>query len=199
MQYINSFYGILKLATSRISQTPNIYNMVGISHIWDMISLIIVAMGTVAVVTMDWVLLGGILFVTGFHKVIKFSTANMEPFIFARPIEAQNTNLLNAGGPAGGNPGFPSGHVMTSAFFIHLVVLRKKMKNRQFGFYIQDYITETIPLFVAYARVAKGAHNIYQVVAGYILGIATAELVFMLENKFRQKKVTFKDEDSLTR
>ena len=43
----------------------------------------------------------------------------------SRPIEAQNTNLLNAGGPAGGNPGFPSGHVMTSAFFIHLVDMKK--------------------------------------------------------------------------
>uniref|UniRef100_A0A6C0HD50 Phosphatidic acid phosphatase type 2/haloperoxidase domain-containing protein n=1 Tax=viral metagenome TaxID=1070528 RepID=A0A6C0HD50_9ZZZZ len=82
-----------------------------------------------------------------------------------RPQGAFNCDFLNNGGKAGGEPGFPSGHMAVSTYIITSLYLYYN-KGLDLGIL---YI-----LLVAFARINKKCHNIYQVIGGMIYGYSVA-------------------------
>jgi membrane-associated phospholipid phosphatase len=83
-----------------------------------------------------------------------------------RPKEAYDCNFLNEGGKVGGEPGFPSGHMAVSSYIITSLYLYYN-KGLDMGIL---YV-----LLVAFARMNKRCHNIYQVVGGIIYGYSMAK------------------------
>ena len=87
--------------------------------------------------------------------------------ILYRPEGAFNCNFLNEGGNASGKPGFPSGHVSTASYIMMSLYLYYKTNIELSIFYV---------LVVAFARLNKKCHNIYQVIGGMIYGYFVAKI-----------------------
>jgi membrane-associated phospholipid phosphatase len=85
--------------------------------------------------------------------------------LFARPAGASGCDLFCIGGPVGGQPGFPSGHMATVTFWV--VALR----DRRILWWGIPWIAA-----MAWARVAKQCHNWQQIVGGIIVGGAAGYL-----------------------
>lgn len=92
-----------------------------------------------------------------------FPTCNM----LYRPYGAFNCNFLNQGGNASENPGFPSGHVTLATYTMTSLYLYYKTNVDLSVFYV---------LLVAFARLNKKCHNIYQVLGGMFYGYFVARL-----------------------
>lgn len=108
----------------------------------------------------------GVLFAVAMSYVLKYSFGNR--FWFAkRPDDAVNCSLTNSGGPVGGRPGFPSGHVTQIAAFWTLGYLITKNP-------VYMYIGLVHVLAMAWSRVALRCHTIEQVAAGAVTGVVSA-------------------------
>jgi len=82
---------------------------------------------------------------------------------FGRPTGAGDCDVFCCGGPVGGAPGFPSGHMTTAAMFVSALWFRT-----------HDawvlWIGVPWVAAMAWARWVKQCHNWQQILAGTILG-----------------------------
>ena len=134
--------------------------------IYDFISLTPILMTIYSVLIRDYKLIFGIIIATISQMSIKKLTKNLNKDIFLRPKEACNCNSFNNGGYVGLEPGFPSGHVTLTTFFVNYMYF-KKYNGDLFALAFLNFI----PLVIGISRYEKKCHNIYQTLAGYILGI----------------------------
>jgi len=81
--------------------------------------------------------------------------------IYARPDGAVGCDAFCVGGPVGGAPGFPSGHMMNIALFVGAMWDRSP--------YVR-WIGLPWIAAMAWARWSKHCHNWQQIVAGTVLG-----------------------------
>lgn len=114
----------------------------------------------------DYKLILGIIIATLSQIGIKKITKNLNKDIFLRPKEACNCSSFNNGGYVGLEPGFPSGHVTLTTFFVNYMYF-KKYNGDLFALAFLNFI----PLVIGISRYEKKCHNIYQTLAGYMLGI----------------------------
>lgn len=82
---------------------------------------------------------------------------------FARPAGARDCDLLCMAGPAGGAPGFPSGHMTTVTFWVVATWLQSK--DRRVLWWGVPWIAA-----MAWARAAKSCHNWQQILGGIVVG-----------------------------
>lgn len=102
------------------------------------------------------------------EKIIKKITKGIN--IFKRPKGANDCNCINTGGLVEDNPGFPSGHVLTTSIFMHYLWFTSNDKN---------YIKYLFPIIImSIARIGKKCHDIFQVFGGYLLGFIISLYMF---------------------
>ena len=94
-------------------------------------------------------------------KIIKIQTGGDGNF--GRPNVATNCDIFCRNGPVGGAPGFPSGHMAVTAFFLGALAIRYRSAWILLGI---------IPM--ALARYHKGCHTWIQIFAGTLLGFVSA-------------------------
>lgn len=108
-------------------------------------------------------LLYGILITSFFEKIFKYYTKNIN--IFKRPLGANNCDIFNSNGNVENKPGFPSGHVAVTSFFMNYLFFKY---NSCFSF----YFLYCFPIYImAISRYYKKCHNIEQIIGGYLLGL----------------------------
>jgi len=134
--------------------------------IYDFISLTPILMTIYSVLIRDYKLVFGIIIATLSQMSIKKLTKTLNKDIFLRPKEACNCSSFNNGGYVGLEPGFPSGHVTLTTFFVNYMYF-KKYNGDLFALAFLNFI----PLIIGISRYEKKCHNIYQTLAGYMLGI----------------------------
>lgn len=90
--------------------------------------------------------------------------------VFGRPHAAIGCDLFCIGGPVGGQPGFPSGHVTTATMFVAAVWLHTRAVW---------VLIVGIPWIaaMAWARWYKHCHNLPQIVGGVVAGCIGAVLM----------------------
>ncbi len=81
----------------------------------------------------------------------------------ARPAGAAGCDLFCMGGPVGGQPGFPSGHMTTVTFWVVATWLRSH--DRHILWFGVPWIAA-----MAWARAVKNCHNWQQIVGGILFG-----------------------------
>lgn len=134
--------------------------------IYDFISLTPILFTIYTIFTKEYKLLIGLISITIIQLLIKKSTKNFNKNIFLRPKEACNCSSFNDGGYVGLEPGFPSGHVALTTFFVNYIYFK-----RYNGDFFALFFLNFIPLIIGISRYEKKCHNIYQIFAGYILAI----------------------------
>jgi|LakMenEpi03Aug12_release.lakeMendotaPanAssembly.Ray.scaffolds.fasta_scaffold127778_4 membrane-associated phospholipid phosphatase len=100
-----------------------------------------------------------------------------------RPVEANNCNLTNTGGPVSHQNGFPSGHTMISTFvFVYslysFINIREETGKATWGLLI---ITGIFFILMPIARVHIKCHTIPQVIGGIFFGTIWTILFILLE------------------
>jgi len=99
------------------------------------------------------------------------TTEFMKPYIPSpRPAGAKNCNLFCQGGAVGGQPGFPSGHMGSSAVLVGLLYDAFPFPTVLIGGIVWL-------LLMAYSRYAKECHTLTQIVAGTCYGLAVAFII----------------------
>lgn len=89
-----------------------------------------------------------------------------------RPEGAENCDYLAKSGPAKRDaPGFPSGHMTTTAFFAMYKALENTKNTRLLTLLL------TIVIGMSWSRYHKKCHNVTQIVGGITLGAGSAFLV----------------------
>lgn len=83
----------------------------------------------------------------------------------ARPCAAIDCSALNTGGPVGGRPGFPSGHVTVTTFIV-VSLLNQGL--------LSPPTAAGIIVAVAWGRCTKHCHTLLQVLAGFVFGAVAA-------------------------
>jgi membrane-associated phospholipid phosphatase len=160
-----------------------------IDSIWDALSLTVLLPNYLVIyeiIAGNIELFAGILITLTLEKFGKKITGSWEPSIFKRPDNARDCSLFNDGGFVGNNPGFPSGHVAMASFFSYIAVFKYYEIN-----YKNMLIASLYPLLMSITRYYKGCHNIYQVLAGWILGLLVANIIRYIA---RYDKVKLKEE-----
>jgi len=156
-----------------------------ITSIWDLISLsVLIAPYTGIYNLLDGKieLLISLFLCLTIEKNIKRLTHKWIPHIFKRPDGALDCSILNDGGPVGDRGGFPSGHVATASLFANLYYLNNEnADNNTFLLY------NLFPLIMGIARYMKGCHNIYQIIAGYVLGFSIAYGFYIFKKRYVNK------------
>lgn len=158
--------------------------------IYDFISLFAIIVNIYSIYSLDLVLIIGLVNSLFLHDFLKELTTGWYAPLFKRPNGAINCNLFNTGGLVDHKSGFPSGHVTVMSFFMNILLLRKKQNNvNNYNTYTpyshwKNIIIYNIPIIImGYARIMKGCHNLFQVVAGYLLGYGVAFLIHKYENE----------------
>ena len=82
-----------------------------------------------------------------------------------RPVGAKDCDMWCVGGPVGGAPGFPSGHMMTATLLVTGLWLITRSP-------VVLWVGVPWVLAMAWARWAKQCHSVVQIVAGAVLGWA---------------------------
>lgn len=148
--------------------------IVKIKHIYDFISFIPLLLFFYSFIQIfinnNTILFVGCVLVSFIQKILKKLTQDIFPKLFKRPDESEDTNILNSGGFSGNKSGFPSGHTFTTSF----VLFYLSFFQDQSFFSLNSFYKQAIIIMVAYARVKKKAHNIFQVVFGYFFGMILA-------------------------
>tara|TARA_Y100000992_G_scaffold297748_2_gene261781 strand:- start:352 stop:846 length:495 start_codon:yes stop_codon:yes gene_type:complete len=125
----------------------------------------------------------GTLITLSLEKLGKKITGKWNPSIFKRPDSARDCSIFNDGGFVGNNPGFPSGHVAMTSYFAYICLFKYFEVS-----YINFSIATILPIIMGFARYYKSCHNIYQIVAGYFLGLGVAYLMKKLSNYDKKKE-----------
>jgi membrane-associated phospholipid phosphatase len=141
--------------------------------IYDFISLSPILFYIYSLFNREYKLISGMTILTIVQIFIKKFTKGFYEKIFLRPEEACNCSSFNNGGFVGLEPGFPSGHVTLTTFFVNYMYF-KKYPNDNFALAFLNFI----PLIIGISRYEKKCHNIYQIFAGYILAVIS--LIFFI-------------------
>ena len=161
-------------------------------RIWDLLSLtvfaIILAPVFLFLVTGEihhLLILIGLLATDVVTRTIKYLTRNIKtlPYVFRRPSDASNCDIINKGGSCGGMPGMPSGHVATAAFFF-TSEYQFVPKNMRIS-YVS--IATCVVIAIGLSRYTKRCHSIPQIVCGAILGIGLGLLFRAIFLHFKRK------------
>jgi membrane-associated phospholipid phosphatase len=108
-------------------------------------------------------------FILFFESQLKSYFLTYDNEWFNRPMNAENCGLLNNGGYAGDQCGFPSGHSISTSFYYFLYYFQHQNKIKDKRYLL---ILIHIPiLLMGYARVMKNCHNLFQVFGGYLFGL----------------------------
>jgi len=134
--------------------------------IYDFISLSPILFFVYSFFNKEYKLIIGMTLLTIIQMLIKNFTRGFYKDVFLRPDNACNCSSFNNGGFVGLEPGFPSGHVTLTSFFVNYMYF-KKYPNDMFALSFLNFI----PLIIGISRYEKKCHNIYQIIAGYILSI----------------------------
>uniref|UniRef100_A0A6C0BS88 Phosphatidic acid phosphatase type 2/haloperoxidase domain-containing protein n=1 Tax=viral metagenome TaxID=1070528 RepID=A0A6C0BS88_9ZZZZ len=148
---------------------------VRIKSIWDLLSATILLCNYIIIYdsfTGNIHLPLGVILTLTFEKIGKLITGTWYPPVFARPDNACDCSIFNDGGPVGGRPGFPSGHVAMASYFAYIMVFTYFENN-----YLNLSIATLYPFIMGIARYFKYCHNIYQIIAGWILGFLVAYFI----------------------
>jgi membrane-associated phospholipid phosphatase len=86
-----------------------------------------------------------------------------------RPVAGAKCDLLSCRAYAKGSPGFPSGHVASTAFFF------ARLNRQQWG--IGPTWVAAAVAFMAWVRVRKGCHTWGQALGGAALGFTVSSIV----------------------
>ena len=99
---------------------------------------------------------------------------------FKRPEGAMNCELDNSGGDQSGEPGFPSGHMTTVAFYFALLYFYAPglLKDQRLNNLALGGLAILSFGWMAYAR--RFCHTILQRIAGTALGIGAAYFTSMI-------------------
>lgn len=108
----------------------------------------------------------GVVFAVFMSYIFKYTFSDRYMFS-RRPVGAKDCSLINKGGPAGGRPGFPSGHTTTVAAFWALGYILTK--NVWFM-----YLGVAHVVAMGWSRVQLECHTLEQVVAGAVCGAVSA-------------------------
>lgn len=141
--------------------------------IYDFISLSPILFYIYSLFNNEYKLIYGMTLLTIIQLLIKKFTKGFYEKIFLRPKKACNCSSFNNGGFVGLEPGFPSGHVTLTTFFVNYMYF-KKYPNDLFALSFLNFI----PLIIGISRYEKKCHNIYQIFGGYILAIIS--LIFFI-------------------
>lgn len=127
--------------------------------IFDYVSVFPIAYGFFYVMHRRWVDLGCLVAADLVTKVLKWLTRGM-PY-FNRPSETARCDMLSCKAGSGPRPGFPSGHMSTTAYF----ALSSTPSLSQLE-------QVALVLLMGAARMRKGCHDLLQVVVGTLVGAA---------------------------
>ena len=95
--------------------------------------------------------------------------------ITRRPKGAFNTDYLSRNGSVRANaPGFPSGHMSSTTYFVVMSMLTFAKGFRG------NVVGTLLVVLMGWARLYKKCHNLFQVIGGIILGLSTATLQYKL-------------------
>lgn len=161
--------------------------MVQINSLWDFISAMVLVCayyGIYKAFTGDFEIIISYFLTLMVERNTKRMTSQLYPFIFKRPDNACDCSLLNTGGPVGNRGGFPSGHMaITSYFMNYLYFNNEDFSNKSTMIYL-------IPsILMGSARYMKECHNIYQILAGYLLGFLVAYWGYNLKRKYNTDSI----------
>lgn len=90
-----------------------------------------------------------------------------------RPKGAFNCNILNDDGNQEGKPGYPSGHVSTTSFFVFFliyIIWSKTSLNKSLK-YLLSVLLFLYLILIAFTRFNKRCHTINQIIGGTIFGL----------------------------
>jgi membrane-associated phospholipid phosphatase len=121
------------------------------------------------------------------EKILKFTGIIPEKYN-KRPSDAFDCNMINKGGDASMNPGFPSGHT-TVASFLFFISLFQYLSLKKSGINIFPLValTGVFLLLIGIARIKLSCHTAPQVFGGFILGLIIALLYNWLDKKYFSK------------
>lgn len=125
---------------------------------------------------MDWFIWGCIVTASNWiNSILKYYVFTSSGEIFRRPKGAHGCDAFNMDNFTGyeGRPGFPSGHMaITSSFFLVGYFVTKSI------WFV--YVGILGMVLMGWARTKKRCHNIYQVVAGVISGLASGFCLWLI-------------------
>ncbi len=156
---------------------------VKVDSIYDIISTSLLLFNFYYIYNFNIVILIGFLLCVFFQDFFKEVTFGWLPFLFQRPAGANNCSLFNTGGLIDHKSGFPSGHVSVISFLMIYLLLEKENDSL---FYKNNFYY-FLPIFlIGYARIKKGAHNLFQVCGGYLLGLIIAYLLYFSKSSINE-------------
>jgi membrane-associated phospholipid phosphatase len=125
------------------------------------------------------------------EKLIKKVILNPNNSLNIRPSDAINCNMINQGGFAEKNPGFPSGHstvafmLLTIFLYEYIVNYKNNIKNSNLQLKIPVIIILLFLLAIAvpYSRYKSDCHTPIQVISGCVLGIIIGLFYTMVIDK----------------
>jgi membrane-associated phospholipid phosphatase len=124
-----------------------------------------------------WLFLAAIL--TEFIKIIPMPLELN--WLVKRPNGASNIDLLSREGPTLSN-GFPSGHMTVTTLYCVYIIMRNLHNNTKYQNRI-ILIHLILIILMGISRYFKKVHNIYQIIAGVILGYLLASIAFKINKK----------------
>ena len=133
---------------------------------YNFISLIPILIIIYTILKKKYELLIYLILITITQLFIKYLTRNNKKLL--RPKGACDCGIINKGGDASSEPGFPSGHVALTSFFVNYMYF-KSFNN--YGTDIDLFFINLIPIFVGLSRYKKKCHNSFQIFSGYLLSI----------------------------
>jgi membrane-associated phospholipid phosphatase len=117
-------------------------------------------------------MLVGMIFAEAGTKIVKIATATSKDAWLKRPDGARGCDALCAKGDVSGAPGFPSGHVTSTAFFFtYLAAINGSPQLLVAG-------GIGVTLAVAASRVIKKCHTPFQVAVGAAWGSVAAVITY---------------------
>lgn len=130
----------------------------------------------------DLILFLWLFFAALFTEVIKIiPTPKRLNWLVKRPAGASNIDLLSREGPTFSN-GFPSGHMTVTTLYCSYIIMRNLHNKTKYQNRIV-IIHVGLVILMAMSRYFKRVHNIYQIIAGVILGYLFALIVFSVNKK----------------
>lgn len=141
--------------------------------LWDYVSIAVVGVFVYPVVrfaqTGSWqyiYMVVGNLLADYATKIMKDVTRSSTIQVLKRPAAATNCDIFCRNGACGGRPGFPSGHMAITGFFVAYIFFMNEFNNA--GLFLSFAIT--IVVLMAMARYYKSCHNLLQIVTGTTWG-----------------------------
>ena len=110
-----------------------------------------------------------------------------------RPKGAANCDYFSRNGLAKpGTPGMPSGHMTHTTIFATVMILGRFWSARGRDISLENIlfygVNISLVLVMAFARYYKKCHNLYQIIAGFFLGLGMGVVFYYLMITFFSKK-----------